>query len=103
MCGFAQHLTMFTTDRSIQQTTANADLIRGVEERIQSLCGILAYPVDDQDREEKARREILRKFVFSLQEQRVGLSSHRFSQEVSWSHRKAQTTFRTKWNYKVPQ
>ena len=57
---------MFTTDRSIQQTTANADLIRGVEERIQSLCGILAYPVDDQDREEKARREILRKFVFSL-------------------------------------
>ena len=66
MYGFAQHLTMFAADRSIQQTTANADQIREVEERIQSLCGILRHPVDDQDSEEKARREILRKFVSSL-------------------------------------
>ena len=50
-------------DSSLQQTTANADQIKEVEERVQSLGGILAYPVGDQDREEKARRDTLKRFV----------------------------------------
>ena len=44
---------------------ANADQIRDLEERIQSLSlgEALASPVGDQDSEENARREALRKFV----------------------------------------
>lgn len=47
----------------LQQTVANACQIKEVEERIQSLGGVLTFPVGDQDSEEKARREVLGKFV----------------------------------------
>lgn len=44
---------------------ANADQIRDLEERIQSLSlsEVLASPVGDHDREENARREVLKGFV----------------------------------------
>ena len=47
----------------MQQTVANAKQIEDIEERVQSLAEVLAYPVDGQDDEEKVRREALRKFV----------------------------------------
>ena len=52
-----------TADRFLQQTTANAQQIRDIEERVQSLAGVLASPIYDEDSEEKARRETLRRFV----------------------------------------
>lgn len=52
-----------TADRFLQQSTANAEQIRDIEERVQSLAEVLASPVGDQDSEEKARREALRKFA----------------------------------------
>jgi len=51
----------------LQQTTANAEQIREIEERVQSLAEALTSPVGDQDSGEKARREVLRKFVFPHQ------------------------------------
>ena len=57
-----RHLVQMIADQFTQQTTANADQIREIEERIQSL-GVLAYPIDDEDNEEKARRDTLRRFV----------------------------------------
>jgi hypothetical protein len=57
-----------TADRFLQQTTANAEQIKDIEERVQSLSEVLASPVGDQDSEEKARREALRRFVPPLQE-----------------------------------
>ena len=65
MCVILRRPFLFIADHLLQQTTANADQIREVDERIQSLDGILTYPVDDQDSEEKARRKVLRKFVLS--------------------------------------
>ena len=52
----------------MQQTTANAGQIDDIEERIESLGEILAFPAGDQDIEEITRRIALRKFVFALQE-----------------------------------
>ena len=52
-----------TTDNFPQQTTANAEQIRDIEERIQSFAEVLASPVSDQDSEEKARKKALRKLV----------------------------------------
>jgi hypothetical protein len=52
-----------TADRFPQQTAANTEQIRDIEERIQSLAEVLASPMNDQDSEEKARRKALRKFV----------------------------------------
>ena len=46
-----------------QQTIANVNQIKGVEERIESLSDVLTSPVGEQDVEEKARREVLRKYV----------------------------------------
>jgi hypothetical protein len=57
------HLISLITDHVLQQTAANAGQIRDVEERVQSLGEILKYPVGDQDTDEKARRETLRRFV----------------------------------------
>jgi len=48
----------------LQQTTANAEQVREIEGRIESLAGILASQDGDQDSREKARKETLRKFVF---------------------------------------
>ena len=53
-----------TADCFLQQTAANAEQIRDIEERVQSLAEVLAPPISDQDTGEKARRETLRKFVF---------------------------------------
>jgi hypothetical protein len=47
----------------LQQTTANAEQIRDIEEKVQSLSEVLAPPVGDQDNEEKARRNALGKSV----------------------------------------
>jgi hypothetical protein len=47
----------------LQQTTANADRIRDVEQRIQSPGEIVKYPVGDRDNDEKARRKAFKRFV----------------------------------------
>ena len=39
--------------------------IEGIEERIQSLGDVLASPVGEQDVEERARRDVLRKYILS--------------------------------------
>jgi hypothetical protein len=54
-----------TIDCFLKQTTANADQVDELEERIRSLSlsEALASPLDDHDNEEKARREALRKRV----------------------------------------
>ena len=52
-----------TADRLPQQTAANAEQIRDIEGRVQSLAEVLASPMNDQDSEEKTRRKALRKFV----------------------------------------
>ena len=55
-------------DRIMQQTIANAEQINDIEERIESLSEVLAFPADDQDTEENTRRTALRKLVFAIQE-----------------------------------
>ena len=55
-------------DHPLQQTVANAEQIRDIEGRVQSLAGVLASPVGDQDNDEKARREVLRKFALHRSE-----------------------------------
>ena len=99
-----QHLILLTADRFLQQTSANADQITEIEERIQSLGGILTCPVGGQDSGEKARREALRRYVLHLWRD-TGISlSHVFcSQEVGQDHRKAQTTFQATWDCEVSQ
>jgi hypothetical protein len=51
------------SDSFLQQTTANADRIRDVEQRIQLLGVKLKYPVGDRDNDEKARRKAFKRFV----------------------------------------
>ena len=60
-----QYPTLLIVDRFLQQTAANAEQIREIEERVQSLGDVLATQVVDQDIEEKARREALKKFESS--------------------------------------
>lgn len=50
-------------NRFLQQTADNADQMRELEERVQSLGEILASPVGDRDDKENARRNVLRKSV----------------------------------------
>ena len=91
-------------DRIPQQTTANADEIKEVDERIRSLGGILARPVGDQDSEEKARREALRRFVLPALRDTGGLFNHVVHlQEVGRDYCKACTALRTTWDCQVPQ
>ena len=52
----------------MQQTVANAEQINDIEERIESLSEILAFPAGDQDTDEMKRRIALRMLVFVLQE-----------------------------------
>ena len=61
--GPPQYILLLITDCFIQQTSANADQIIELEERVRSMGGILAYPVGDKDSEEKTRREALRRYV----------------------------------------
>ena len=63
MCVIPKHLVSLTAHRALQQTIANVSQIEDIEERIQSLGDVLASPVSEQDAEEKARREVLRKYV----------------------------------------
>ena len=48
---------------SIQRTSDNADKVKEIERRAQSLSGVLASPVGEDDYAEKGRRVILRRFV----------------------------------------
>jgi hypothetical protein len=47
----------------IQQTSDNAEKVKEIERRAQSLSGVLASPVGEDDYAEKGRRVILRRFV----------------------------------------
>ena len=67
MLVFSYSLVLLTADCVLQQTIANTEQANDIEERIKSLCKILASPVGDRDVEEKARRATLKKFVL-LQE-----------------------------------
>lgn len=67
-----QHLLQSIADGFSQQTAANKDQIREVEERIQSLGEILAYPIGEQDSDEKARRESLKRFVLPPRKDTLG-------------------------------
>ena len=51
---------------SLQQTSDNAEGMKEIEGRVQSLSGVLASPADENDYAEKARRVELRRYV-SLQ------------------------------------
>ena len=62
---------------------ANAEQIRDIEERVQSLGEVLASPVREQDDEEKARRENLRKCVFPF-ERHVYISESHLSFVGNW-------------------
>ena len=68
MMQVSPHRVLSVADRFLQQATANVEQIAEVEERIQSLGGILKYPVGGQDSEEKARREALRRCVLPFRE-----------------------------------
>ena len=63
MCDALKRPALSAADRFLQQTAANAQQIRDIEERVQSLAGVLASPICDEDSEEKARREALQRFV----------------------------------------
>ena len=58
-----RYTALLTADRFLQQTAVNAQQIRDIEERVQSLAGVLVSPICDEDSEEKVRREALRRFV----------------------------------------
>ena len=58
-----QHFALYILDRFLQQTVANADQVKDIDERIQSLGEILTCNIGDQDSKEKARREVLRRYV----------------------------------------
>ena len=69
--------------RFLQQTATNSEQIRDIETRVQSLSEVLTYPVGNQDREEKARREALRRLVLPLwKDNDMYLSCNCHSQEV---------------------
>ena len=63
-----KYLAIMTTDSFLQQTIANTQQIRDVEGRVRSLARFLTSPVGDQNSEEKARREALRRFVLQHSE-----------------------------------
>ena len=68
MCVMPKHLVSLTAHCAFQQTIANVGQITDIEERIQSLGEALSSPIGEQDVEEKARREVLRKYVLQLLE-----------------------------------
>ena len=63
-----KHLVSLIAHCALQQTIANVGQIKDIEERIQSLGEVLSSPASEQDVEEKARREVLRKYVLQRQE-----------------------------------
>ena len=54
---------LLTAHCFLQQTAANAQQIGDIEARVESLAEMLASSVCDEDSEERARREVLRRFV----------------------------------------
>ena len=46
-----------------QQTSVNAESVKEIERRVQSLSGVLASPVSEDDYAEKGRRVELQRFV----------------------------------------
>ena len=88
----------------MQQTTANVDQIRDIENRVQSLSEVLTSSEGEQDKEEKARRKALRRFVLApWRDTCISLSLVCCPQEVGWDHRKTQTALRTTWDYEILQ
>ena len=59
----SHRIALQTANRVLQQTIANAEQIKDIEARVESLSGILTLPVGDRDAEEKGRRESLKRFA----------------------------------------
>ena len=56
-------IALQTANHALQQTIANAEQIKDIEARVESLSGILTLPVGDLDAEERGRRESLKRFA----------------------------------------
>jgi hypothetical protein len=52
-----------STNFSLQQTSDNTQKVKEIERRVQSLSGVLASPISEDDYAEKGRRVELRRFV----------------------------------------
>ena len=63
VCGVLKYLVLMIADHFLQQTAANVQHIKDIEEKVRSLAGVLTPSVCDEDGEEKARREAFRRFV----------------------------------------
>jgi len=61
-CLQTKHLLIFRPS-PLQQTLENIDGVKGIERRVQSLSGVLASPVSEDDYAEKGRRAELRRSV----------------------------------------
>jgi hypothetical protein len=48
----------------LQQTSENAENVKEIERRVNSLSGVLASPASEDDYAEQGRRAIFRRFVF---------------------------------------
>ena len=93
-----------SVDRPLQQTIDNADQIREIEGRVQSLKEVLESPVGNRDGEEKARRDALRKSVVSPSTEIFKiLNRSGYSQEVNYYNCEARTTFRETRDREVPE
>ena len=73
----------------LQQTADNADKVKEIEQRAQSLSGVLASPVREDDHAEKWRRAELQRFVFA----QIYSGLLTLFQEARWGCREARTTF----------
>jgi hypothetical protein len=96
-----KHLVLLTTDRFLQQTTANAEQIRDIEERVQSLVRY-SHPRWVTRTVKRRRGERLYGSSYPPQET-LGTSLNRidYSQEVGWDYCKARTAVRTTWACEV--
>ena len=63
MCGVPKYLVLLIADHFLQQTAADVQHIKDIEEGVQSFAGVLTPSVCDENDEEKARGEALRRFV----------------------------------------
>ena len=64
MCPVHEPNTSLSSVRfSLQQASDNAEKVKKIERRVQSLSGVLASPVSEDDYAEKGRRMELRRFV----------------------------------------
>ena len=88
---------------ALQQTADNADQIKEIEERVQSLGEVLASPVGVRDDAEKARRNALRKLVISPLDKHWHFLniSLGYPQEVRQDNGEARAAFRTTWDREI--